>query len=113
MADTHNRARPEVDAETARDAAERAIDLDSLLDGEDPASRRLDEAEHWISAYSELVSYKDALLAASDGQLRAMANPKALAESQGVDVVILSRQVAKYRRRLEFWVRRRDELRSG
>ena len=91
--------RPQVDDATARQAADRAIDQDSLLDGEDPESHRLDEAEHWIAAYSELVNYKDALLATSDGQLRAMITSEALQESGGVDVVILSRQVEKYRRR--------------
>ncbi len=75
--------RPQVDDATARQAADRAIDQDSLLDGEDPELHRLDEAEHWIAAYSELVNYKDALLATSDGQLRAMITSEALQESAG------------------------------
>lgn len=99
--------------EVAKHAAVRAVNPDTLLDGEDPSSVHREEAEHWVAAYSELINYKDSLLLASADSLSLMTTDAAIKEFTGVDVVILGRQVAKFRRRLAFWVQRREELRPG
>jgi hypothetical protein len=102
-----------VDPGEAREAAERAITPSLLLDGENPESREQVDAEHWIAAYSELISYKEALLITSAHQRASMENPSALAEAGGVDVVILKRELENCRRRLAFWLLRLDEIKAG
>jgi len=57
-----------------------------------------------------LIAYKEALLVASDKHTDEMSNTDAVEETENVDVVILRHELEKYRRRLEFWVRRREEL---
>ena len=49
----------------AQQAAERSVDDDALLEGEDPSSDLVEDAEHWIAVYRELVSYKRTLLGTS------------------------------------------------
>ena len=71
------------------------------------------DAEHWIAAYSELISYKEALLITSAHQRAYMENPSAQAEAGGVDVVILKRELENFRRRLAFWLLRLDEIKAG
>lgn len=93
-----------------RDAADRAVSGDRLLDGEDPGSRHRDDVEHWISAYSELIAYKESVIAMTSQEAETMVNPAAAVETQDVDLTILRRELENYRRRLRFWLRRREEL---
>ena len=97
----------------AREAAERAITATILLDGEDAESRDQADAEHWIAAYSELISYKEALLITSARQRAQMENPSAQEEAKGVDVVILKRELENCRRRLAFWLMRLAEIKGA
>lgn len=103
---------PHVPDKKARAAAVRAISAEILLDGEDPFNANRADAEHWINAYSELISYKEALLSTSSRKEKAMENESALAETRGVDVVILKRELENSRRRLAYWLRRLDEFKS-
>ena len=52
-------------AQAARDA----IAADRLMDGEQPASMILEDAQHWRLAYSELIVFKRILLAAMEDRL--------------------------------------------
>jgi hypothetical protein len=85
-----------------------------LLEGEDPRTPRADDAMHWMTVYSELVSYTDGLLALATRQLNGAASTFAdgLNDADG-DTRVLRRRLAWYRRRLRFWAGRLSELRSG
>jgi hypothetical protein len=62
-------------------------DGDNLLPGEAPTSANVEEAVHWVAVYAELAEF-----------LRSEAQPFAPALTE------------RYQRRLEFWVRRLEEL---
>ncbi len=94
----------------AEDAADRAVNAERLLDGENPTTPHADDVEHWISAYSELIAYKETLIAKTQEEAGTMVNPAAFLETEKVDLTILKRELENYRRRLTFWLGRRTEL---
>jgi hypothetical protein len=108
-------------AQAARDA----IAADRLMDGEQPASMILEDAQHWRLAYSELIVFKRILLAAMEDRL-AMSESMARtyrrlivstgvlirrAEARGVhwnrssekEVGVLEGRLRRYQERLDFW----------
>jgi len=93
------------------ESAKKSVDSDALLQGEDPKSRHPDDADHWIKAYSELIEYKERLLATSARDRAGMETESARQETAEVDVPILRTELGRYRRRLDFWERRQAELR--
>ncbi|MBO0686140.1 MAG: hypothetical protein J2P45_23575 [Candidatus Dormibacteraeota bacterium] len=68
---------------------------EAFLAGEDPASNDLEDVEHWIKVYAELVAATHDLKPGAEG-------------SEDLDGQ-LSRMVA----RLEYWLQRQAELTSG
>ena len=97
----------------AHDAAHRAVEPSGLLRGEDPDSRHPDDVQHWINAYSELVTFKERVLNKSRDSISDMDNPSSRKEAAEVDVTILRAELARFRERLDFWVNRREELKTG
>jgi hypothetical protein len=63
-------------------------DSPELLRGEEPTSRMFEDAELWVSVYSELLGFLAGL--PEDG--------------------VFDRTIKRYRGRLSFWQRRLDEL---
>jgi len=96
----------------AQEAAERIVDDDALLEGEDPSSDLAEDAEHWISVYRELIAYKNTLLGASAEEIADFEHRESRGEAREVDVVILRTELGRHERRLAFWLARLDELRS-
>ena len=78
-----------------------------------PAYAAADDVAHWITAYSELVDYKERLLATSDADRATMQTRSARKETAQVDVPILRAELGRYRRRLAFWETRKVEIASG
>lgn len=99
-------------AMTPEDAALRAVDQDALLEGEDPASPHVDDAEHWISVYRELIEFKASVLGASAGEIADLDHKESRSEAKQVDVPILRAELERFRRRLAFWQARLEQLRS-
>jgi hypothetical protein len=97
----------EVDPE---ESARRSVDPDALLQGEDPHSHHPDDVAHWIAAYAELIEYKERLLGASASERAGMETESARTETAEVDVPILRTELGRYRRRLDFWKRRKAEI---
>ena len=95
------------------DAAEKAVDGDRLLRGEDPSSPYLDDAVHWVSVYTELLQGKSAMLAALAERLAEMHEDEARREMGETDVSILSQEVKRFQERVDFWARRRNELKAA
>ncbi|MFN2464138.1 MAG: hypothetical protein ABR573_09600 [Candidatus Dormibacteria bacterium] len=90
-------------------AARKAGDEDRLMRGEDPATTYLEDAEHWTGVYSELLSFKQDLLAFTKGRIGRMA-PPASNELATTDLVIMEAEYARLRSRHDFWETRRREL---
>lgn len=95
------------DAEDA--AGDKAVDDDRLLEGENPTSPYLDDATHWVTVYSELLSVKRDLVGVSESHLPEMAD-EARRELASTDLVVLDAEMRRFSRRLEFWRARCVEL---
>lgn len=99
--------------EDAQAAAQRAVEPGGLLRGENPDSRHPDDVQHWIDAYSELVAFKEGVLNKSRDEISDMDNRSSRHEASEVDVTILRTELARFRARLDFWLKRREELKTG
>lgn len=93
-------------------AAEKAMDGDRLLPGEDPASQYLDDALHWLSVYTELLQAKAAMLEALNERLSQSTEAVAREEIGATDVVILEREMLRFQARIDFWRDRIKELKE-
>jgi len=96
---------------TPDEAADRAIDEDGRLDGEDPNTRHTDDAVHWIKVYQELLAFKEDLLSRTDHVVNDMREADAQTDAV-TDVVLLGTQADRYRRRLQEWTARAEELKN-
>jgi hypothetical protein len=84
-------------------AVEDALDGDRLLQGEDPESPYLEDAQHWAAVYGELLSFKEDLLSTARQRLARMSEGTAKKEVTGTDIQILEVERDRLRRRLNFW----------
>jgi DNA-binding response OmpR family regulator len=98
----HNRAREP--ALTAN-----AITSDRLLDGEDPATDVARDARHWIAVYREMITFKEDLLKRVNSRLAKLPR-SARRDVSANEVGVITEQLERYRRRLEFWFARHWEL---
>ena len=98
-------------AQDPTEAAEKAVDTDRLLDGEDPESTVLEDAEHWVAVYEELTSFKGDVLGTTREHTEAMGRD-ATAEVLATDLPLLRAEAERLHRRLAFWRRRAEELRG-
>jgi hypothetical protein len=89
-----------------QEAADAAADPERLLPNEDPQTTDPADARHWISAYTELIGFKDELLASAHEQLGELTDRDAMREAVGTDLVLLQGENERLRRRLDFWKRR-------
>lgn len=95
--------------DAAREAAEKSVDPDRLLVGENPDTTYLDDAAHWVTVYSELLAVKRDLLATSEEHLGSM-DADGRQEVASTDLVVLDTEMKRFSRRLEFWRERCREL---
>ena len=89
------------------------VQRDRLLEGEDPSSKLLDDAAHWIAVYSELVLFKDRLVTSAETGARELTEALARTEAVEVDLPVLLAERDRLRKRLDFWKERRRELSGG
>jgi len=93
----------------AREAADKAVDKDRLLEGEDPDTTYLEDATHWVTVYSELLAVKRDLVGVSEGRIPDL--PKeARHEVATTDLVFLDAEMKRFSERLSFWRERCVEL---
>lgn len=90
-------------------AAAAGSDPDRLLDGEDPETLQIHDADHWIRVYQDLLAFKRQLLATANEIVPDMADA-ARNEVGKTDLVAMDAEASKFQRRLQFWQRRRDDL---
>ena len=93
-------------------AARLSVDPDRLLDGEDPATRYIEDAAHWITVYSELMLFKERLVDSANESMRAMTEAHAREEVSRTDLLVLSAERDRLKRRLDYWKERQRELSS-
>jgi hypothetical protein len=82
-------------------------DAEILLDGEDPASTRVDDAVHWVRVYGDLCTVTFALLEHSDQLLH---GGSAEGKEADVDEPMLRVEADRLARRLEYWTQRTKQL---
>ena len=94
----------------AADAADAATDADRLLPGEDEAHSTAEDAALWVDVYSELLAFKQKMLADTDTQLTGMKHEEARREVERTDAIVLRAEAERLARRLGFWRRRFQDL---
>ena len=94
----------------AQHAAQNAVDPDRLLEGEDPTTPHPEEARHWIDTYRDLLRVKERLLTTVNQAVEEPVEEPAAREVESTDGVTLRAEHARFKRRLDFWKRRLDEL---
>ena len=78
------------------------------LEGEDLATKRWEDARHWMSIYADLLEFKRGIL---DRVRRDMANLQVPAKiAAATDLKIIETQMEGYQERLDLWYRRLWEL---
>lgn len=82
---------------------------DRLLDGEDPETLQLHDADHWIRVYQDLLNFKRQLLATAHEIVPGL-DDAARDEVGKTDLIAMDAEASKFQRRVQFWQRRRDEL---
>jgi hypothetical protein len=97
--------------EEAAGAAWQGADLERPLSGEDPESGSLGEALHWIAVYHQLVNLEQELLDVLARFIAGMPDA-AKKEAEETNLPVLASQLERFRHRLAYWQRRRDELES-
>jgi len=86
----------------AVDAALDAVEPERLLSGERVDTPYLDDAEHWVTVYRELLDFKRSLLAVAQEHVASM-DKTAVCEVEKTDMKILKAEAERFERRLEFW----------
>ena len=94
----------------AADAAEAAADADRLLPGEDEARSTEEDAALWVDVYSELLAFKQKMLADADAQIKSLKHEASRREVERTDAVVLRAEAERLARRLGFWRRRFQDL---
>ncbi len=93
-------------------AAQQGADPDRLLDGEDPETLQVHDADHWIRVYRDLLEFKHRLLASAHEMVAGM-DLAARREVGQTDLVAMDAEASKFQRRLEYWKAHRAELGGG
>ena len=83
-------------------AALEQVEPDRLLDGEDESSQHLDDAEHWVKVYMELLEFKRSVLATTEEHVGTM-DADASSEVQKTDLKALHAEALRFERRLVYW----------
>jgi hypothetical protein len=97
-------------AENHTDAMQRAGgDPGRLLGGEDPHTAHTEDANHWISVYTELLGFKHDVLGRIRDDLTRLSG-SAREEVLGTDIPVMEAEAERFRRRIAFWEQRLAEL---
>jgi hypothetical protein len=78
------------------------------LEGEDIATKRWEDARHWMSIYADLLEFKRGILARIRRDMANLQVPAKIAAA--TDLKIIETQMEGYQERLDLWYRRLWEL---
>ena len=108
--DSAERYDPCMSDEEVREAADKIVDRERLLEGEDPDTTNRAEAVHWLWIYGELLGFKrdvtDTALTRGSGL------PQAALEEVDTDLTLLEAERRRLEQRYRFWTARVEELSS-
>lgn len=90
-------------------AAQQGADPDRLLEGEDPDTLQVHDADHWVRVYRDLLEFKHRLLARAHEMVPGLADA-AREEVDKTDMIAMDAESRKFQRRLDYWRERRVEL---
>ena len=107
---TERKQPPTAKPNSALEAARESVAPERLLAGEDPASKFVEDAAHWIAVYSELLLFKERLVDTAQQGMLNLTEDLARAEVARTDLLVLTAERERFRGRLEFWKERRREL---
>ena len=88
--------------------SQQLLDEDRLLPGEDPIGALTEDADHWISVYSELLDFKKFMLDGAAARAAAMTQPESRVEVETTDLTVARAEAERFSRRLAFWRCRRN-----
>ena len=96
------------DEEEVREAVDKMVDRERLLEGEDPRTTNRAEAVHWMWVYAELLGFKRDVV--NHAQTKGSALPAAAIEEVDADLTLLDAERRRLERRYRFWSARVEEL---
>lgn len=77
--------------------------IDAYLPGEDPTTAHLDDVEHWVAVYSELLSFKRFMLDGASARAAEMVTAQAREEVETTDLRVARAEAERFSRRIGFW----------
>jgi len=86
------------------DFTKRIIDFNRLHEGENRDSYDADDVRHWRAVYTEMILFKEQLLAQTREEIRKV--PDTEKELGGIDIPFLEAEMQRLKRGLEFWASR-------
>jgi len=95
--------------EEAAGAAWEGADLERPISGENPQSESLVEARRWVAVYGHLVKLEQELFDLLAKMIPTMPR-EAQREAEETNLPVLASQVERFRHRLDYWVKRQQEL---
>ena len=98
------------DEEEVREAVDKMVDRERLLEGEDPDTTNRSEAVHWLWVYGELLGFKRDVT--NEAETKASALPAAALEEVDTDLTLLDAERRRLERRYRFWSARVERLSS-
>ena len=96
--------------EEVREAADKIVDRDRLLEGENPATTDRAEAVHWMWVYAELLGFKSDVTEAAES--RGAVLPQAALDEVETDLTLLEAERQRLEQRYRFWAARVEKLSS-
>ena len=97
--------------EEVREAVDKMVDRDRLLEGEDPETTNRAQAVHWMWVYAELLGFKRDVV--DHAQIKGSSLPAAAIEEVDTDLKLLDAERRRLEKRYRFWSARVKELSSA
>jgi hypothetical protein len=91
------------------EAARKGADPHRTIDGEDPNAQSPEAARQWLRAYAELFELEADMLDLLAERLPRMSD-EARREAEETNLPVIVSQFERFRHRLNFWRKRRNQL---
>jgi hypothetical protein len=88
-------------------------DYQPLLPGEEPSSQHVDDVEHWLTVYSELLDFKRFMLDGARLRANEMRTETARNEVERTDLRVARAEAERFAARLAYWRGRRDAIKKA
>jgi len=99
---------PMSEEKEVREAVDKMVDRERLLEGEDPDTTSRSEAVHWLWVYAELLGFKRDVT--NEAESKGAALPPAALKEVDTDLTLLDAERRRLERRYQFWSARVQAL---